>query len=87
MIAVLLILIPLLTGLLAFFSRNEKLVRSWALFSSILTLAISILGLTIFSEAKYLEHQSAWMSTLGKSWARFIQNFRWARVAFMEFSK
>ena len=48
MIAVLLILIPLLTGLAAFFFRNEKLVRSWALFSSIVTLGISILGLTSF---------------------------------------
>jgi NADH-quinone oxidoreductase subunit M len=69
MIPVLLIVIPLLTGLVAFFTGNEKLVRSWALFSSIVTLAISILGLTIFSDAKYLEHHSAWMSTLGSSFS------------------
>ena len=69
MIAILLILIPLLTGLAAFFFRNEKLVRSWALFSSVVTLGISLLGLTIFSQAKYIEHQSAWMSTLGSSFS------------------
>jgi NADH-quinone oxidoreductase subunit M len=69
MIAVLLILIPLLTGLAAFFFRNEKLVRSWTLFSSIVTLGISIVGLTVFTEAKYLEHQSEWLSTLGSSFS------------------
>ena len=69
MIAVLLILIPLLTGLAAFFFRNEKLVRSWTLFSSIVTLGISILGLTVFSEANHLEHQSEWLSTLGSSFS------------------
>lgn len=69
MIAVLLILIPLLTGLAAFFFRNEKAVRSWALFSSLLTLAVSILGLTVFKDAKYLSHQCEWMQGLGSSFA------------------
>jgi NADH-quinone oxidoreductase subunit M len=69
MIAVLLILIPLLTGLGAFFFRNEKMVRTWTLFSSIVTLGISILGLTVFSEAQYLGHQSEWLSTLGSSFS------------------
>lgn len=69
MIAVLLILIPLLTGLAAFFFRNEKAVRSWALFSSLLTLAVSILGLTVFKEAKYLSHEYEWMQGLGSSFS------------------
>ncbi len=69
MIAVLLILIPLLTGLAAFFFRNEKAVRSWALFSSLLTLAVSILGLTVFKDAKYLSHEYEWMQGLGSSFA------------------
>jgi NADH-quinone oxidoreductase subunit M len=69
MIVVLLILIPLLTGLAAFFIRNEKAVRSWTLFSSLVTLAVSLLGLTVFNEAKHLAHQSAWMSALGSSFS------------------
>ena len=69
MIPVLLIVIPLLTGLTAFFIKNEKAVRSWALFSALVTLVVSLLGLTFFKEAKYLEHQSAWMSTLGSSFS------------------
>ena len=69
MIPVLLIVIPLLTGLAAFFFRNEKLVRSWALFSSIATLVVSLLGLTVLKEAKYLEHQSEWMSAFRSSFA------------------
>ena len=69
MIAVLLIVIPLLTGLTAFLIKNEKAVRSWALFSSLVTLIVSLIGLTILKEAKYLEHQSAFMSTLGSSFA------------------
>ncbi|WP_276500965.1 complex I subunit 4 family protein [Terrimonas pollutisoli] len=69
MIAVLLIVIPLLTGLAAFLIKNEKAVRSWALFSSIVTLIVSLVGLTILKEAKWLEHQSAFMSTLGSSFS------------------
>jgi len=69
MIAVLLILIPLLNGLATFFFRNEKAARSWALFSSIITLVVSLLGLTVLNDAKNLEHQSAWMSTLGSSFS------------------
>ena len=69
MIPVLLIVIPLLTGLVAFLIKNEKAVRSWALFSSIVTLIVSLVGLTILKEAKYLEHQSAFMSTLGSSFS------------------
>src|SRR5687767_3737295 len=69
MIAVLLILIPLLTGLAAFFFKNEKAVRSWALFSSIAVLVVSLLGLTVLNDAKSLSHQSAWLSTLGSSFS------------------
>ena len=69
MIAVLLILIPLLTGLAAFFFKNEKAVRSWALFASIAVLVVSLLGQTVLNDAKNLAHQSAWMSTLGSSFS------------------
>lgn len=69
MIAVLLILIPLLTGLAAFFIKNERSVRSWTLFSSILTLGISLLGLTFLKEDKFLQHQSEWLPALGSSFS------------------
>lgn len=69
MIPVLLIVVPLLAGLVSFFFRKEKLVRSWALFSSVVTLAISLLGLTALKDPKYLEHHSAWMSTMGSSFS------------------
>ena len=69
MIPVLLILVPLLTGLAAFFLKNEKAVRSWALFASLVTLAISLAGLTILKDAKYLIHQCDWMPSLGSSFS------------------
>jgi len=67
MIPVLLILIPLLAGLATFFFRNEKMIRSWAFTSSIVVLVISLLGLLFFRGTRWVEHQSAWMSTLGSS--------------------
>src|SRR5687767_4214690 len=67
MIAVLLILIPLLTGLATFFFRNEKMIRSLALVSSIVVLVISLLGLIFLRGTRWVEHQSAWMSALGSS--------------------
>jgi len=69
MIAVLLIVIPLLTGLAAFFFRNDKMVRTWALISSLVVLVISLLGLIILKGEKWLENQSDWMSTLGSSFS------------------
>ena len=71
MIAVLLILVPLVTGLAAFFIKNERSVRSWALFASLVTLVVSLLGLAVLKEPKYLGFEAQWMSTLSRreSWA------------------
>lgn len=69
MIPVLLIVIPLLTGLMAFFFRNEKAVRSWALFSSLVTLAVSVLGMTVLKDTKYLSFNCEWMPGIGSSFA------------------
>jgi len=69
MIAVLLIVVPLLSGLLAFFFKNEKAVRSWALFSGIVTLVISALGLTILNKAANLEFSGEWLGNLGSSFS------------------
>jgi len=69
MVPVLLILIPLLTGLATFFFKNDKAVRSWALFASVITLLISVLGLTLLKEEKYLQHHCEWIQTLGSSFS------------------
>jgi NADH-quinone oxidoreductase subunit M len=69
MIPVLLILIPLIAGLASFFLKNDKSVRTWVLFSSFITLAVSILGLTALKDAKYLEHHCEWMQALGSSFS------------------
>ncbi|MBS1575986.1 MAG: NADH-quinone oxidoreductase subunit M [Bacteroidetes bacterium] len=69
MIAVLLIGVPLLSGLLAFFFKDEKAVRSWALFSGIVTLIISALGLTILNKPASLEFTAEWLGNLGSSFS------------------
>jgi NADH-quinone oxidoreductase subunit M len=69
MIPGLLILIPLLTGLITFFLKNERSARSWTLFSSVVTLAISLLGLTIFKDEKYLQTHAEWIPAIGSSFS------------------
>lgn len=69
MIPVLLILVPLLTGLVTFFFKDEKAARSLTFFSSLLTLAVSILGLTLLKDAKNLQYQCDWLPALGSSFS------------------
>jgi NADH-quinone oxidoreductase subunit M len=69
MIPVLLIIIPLVIGLIFFTIKKEKSTRSWALFSSIATLAVSVLGLTILKTAPDLQFRANWISSLGSSFS------------------
>jgi NADH-quinone oxidoreductase subunit M len=69
MIPVLLILVPLLTGVVAFFLKNERQVRSWALFSSLITLLVSLLGLAVLHDAKYLAQRYEWMGSINSSFS------------------
>src|SRR6476659_2270799 len=69
MIPVFLLLIPLMGGLAAFFFKDEKAVRTWALFSSLLTLTVSILGLTVFKNASYLQFHASWISSINSSFS------------------
>ncbi len=64
MIPVLLILIPLLTGLASFFVREERSVKGWALFTSLITLAVAITG-NWFYPANQLSYDAAWLPGLG----------------------
>src|SRR5436190_905697 len=66
MVVLLLILIPLIGGLISFFLKGEKIVKSWALLVSILTLAVSIFGLTTKS-AGQLYFSASWMGSVGSS--------------------
>lgn len=65
MIPVLLLIVPLLTGLVSFAIKNEKSAKNFALFSSLVTLTVSILGLTCMKDAAYLSYNAEWMPALG----------------------
>jgi NADH-quinone oxidoreductase subunit M len=69
MIAVLLILIPLLTGLAAFFVKDEKAVRAWSLFSAMVTLAVSVIGIAIIKDGNWLQYRTEWLPALGSSFS------------------
>lgn len=69
MIALYLILVPLVSGIVAFFFKKENSAKSWALFSSLITLAVSILGLTILNKADLLHFKCDWLPGLGSSFS------------------
>ena len=69
MISLLLILLPLLTGLAAFFIKDEKLVRTWAVLTSLATLAIAILSLCCMNDTKSLNYHCEWLPSLGASFS------------------
>ena len=69
MIPVFLLVIPLVGGLAAFFFKDGKTVRAWALFSSLLTLTCSILGLTVLKDASYLQFRANWISSINTSFS------------------
>ena len=69
MIPVLFIVIPLVSGLALFFFKNEKAARSWALFSSMITLIVAFLGLTLLHDNKYLQFTTDWLGSLGSSFS------------------
>src|SRR6187399_502707 len=69
MIALLLILAPLLNGIAAFFFKKENAARSLALYSSIITLVISLLGLTILNKTDLLQFKCDWLPGLGSSFS------------------
>ncbi len=64
MIPLLLICIPLVAGLAGFFIRQSDAARSWSLFASILTLAVSLTGLALPAADPHLKLDLAWISSL-----------------------
>lgn len=68
MIALLLILIPLLSGLATFFIKNEETARTWSLLAAIATFIVAIAGFTI-SDAASLTYKANWMDVLNSSFS------------------
>jgi NADH-quinone oxidoreductase subunit M len=69
MIPVLLILIPLLSGCISFFLKEGNSARVWALFSSIITCAVSIAGITYFTSTSQWSTDIEWIPSLGTRFA------------------
>jgi NADH-quinone oxidoreductase subunit M len=65
MIALFLILIPLVAGFITFFLKNERDVKSWSLFSSILTLAVAFSSVYNLFDASQLSFDATWIPSLG----------------------
>ena len=64
MIPVLLIVLPLVAGLAGFFIRNGNIARSWSLFISIMTLAVSLAGLMLPAADPHLQFDAEWLPAL-----------------------
>lgn len=62
MIPLLLIVVPLVTGLISFFIKDDKTVKGWALISSVVTFAIALAGAA--SNDKLL-FDTTWLPLLG----------------------
>ena len=65
MIALLLILIPLITGGLSFFIKGENSGKQIALFSAIATLVVLLTGMFAYNQYNYLHYDVSWLPTLG----------------------
>src|SRR5579859_4657804 len=69
MIPVLLIVVPLLSGLAGFWIKNGQSARSWSLFSSLATLVVSLVGLTLAKGNPELSANVEWLPSLGSRFA------------------
>jgi NADH-quinone oxidoreductase subunit M len=69
MIPVLLILVPLVCGVLSFFIKTERTVKTWALVSSLVTLVVSLLSVSVLNSPNYLSADAEWIPMLGSSFS------------------
>ena len=69
MIVLLLFLVPLIGGLLSFFIKDEKGIRTWSLVVSLVTLVVAILGTRYITSADALQFSGAWMGALNSSFS------------------
>jgi NADH-quinone oxidoreductase subunit M len=69
MIPVLLVAIPLVFGLAGWLIKNEQAAKSWSLFASLLTLVISLAGLSLHKDSPWLHADMEWLPALGSRFA------------------
>lgn len=69
MIPVLLILIPLVSGLVGFLLKNENSAKTWSLLSSVVTLLITLWSLTLAKTSPMLSANCEWLPDLGSRFA------------------
>lgn len=69
MIVLSLFLAPLIGGLLSFFIREDKAVRTWALVVSIATLVIAVLGTRYIKAEEALQFSTPWLGTLNSNFS------------------
>ncbi|MFT4094363.1 MAG: NADH-quinone oxidoreductase subunit M [Niabella sp.] len=69
MIALLLILIPLLSGIITFFIKKEEGARSWSLLAAIATFIVAIIGFTCYNHTPALSFKANWMGILNSSFS------------------
>jgi len=69
MIPVLLILIPLVTGLIGFLLKSERAARGWALLSSLVTLVVVLCGVGAAKDSPLLHANVEWLPDLGSRFA------------------
>src|SRR5687767_4300587 len=69
MIVLLLFLVPLIGGLLSFFIKNDKSVRTWALLVSFIGLALSIYSVAFSPSPAQLSYSTPWLGSLGSNFS------------------
>lgn len=69
MIVLFLFLVPLIGGLLSFFLKNDRTVRSWALLISFIALGLAIAGNGLVKADNSLEFSTSWLGTLNSNFA------------------
>lgn len=69
MIVLLLILVPLIGGMLSFFIKDEKGIRTWSLVVSLVTLIVAVLGTRYIKTEDALQFSASWMGTLNSNFS------------------
>lgn len=69
MIALLLILVPLVSGLATFLIKKEEQVRTWSLLAAIITFIIAILGVAVYTAPGNWTFRADWMGLLNSSFS------------------
>ncbi len=64
MVPVLLILIPLITGLGLFFVKQENAAKNLAFFATLVSLSLMLAALSVWDHPRYLEYDQVWLGAL-----------------------